>query len=173
MFSAIKQGGQPLYKLARQGIDAPRPSRQVTVYDIELLAWTPPHVEIQLTCSAGTYVRSIAHDLGRMLGCGGHIAALRRTAVGNFTLDSAVLVDELNREKLLALLQPPDTAVSHLPRLDLTVAEATAAQQGRRVPRHAGESGDDTLVRAYHPDGRFLGILRPAKFTWQPHKILG
>jgi tRNA pseudouridine55 synthase len=173
MFSAIKQGGQPLYKLARQGIDTPRPPRQVTVYAIELRAWKPPHVEIQLTCSAGTYVRSIAHDLGRMLGCGGHIAALRRTAVGNFTLDSAVPLNELDREKLLALLQPPDTAVSHLPRLNLTEAEATAARQGRRVPRPARDSDDDTLVRAYHPDGRFLGILRATESTWQPHKILG
>jgi tRNA pseudouridine55 synthase len=170
MFSAVKQAGQPLYKLARQGIDIPRAARQVTVYEIELLAWQPPDVEIHVTCSAGTYIRSIAHDLGRMLGCGGHIAALRRTAVGGFALNTAVPLDELDSEGLLLALQPADAAVSHLPRLDLTAAEAAAAQQGQRVPRRSSES-DEGLVRAYKPDGRFLGLLRPEGTSWQPHKI--
>jgi tRNA pseudouridine55 synthase len=170
MFSAIKQAGRPLYKLARQGTEVPRPSRQVIVYDIELLAWNPPDVEIQLTCSAGTYVRSIAHDLGQMLGSGGHIAALRRTAVGRFTLNTSVSLAELNPEKLPVLLQPIDTAVSHLPRLDLEAAEVSAVQQGQRIARHSAET-ESTLVRAYRPDGRFLGILRAEGTTWQPHKI--
>jgi tRNA pseudouridine55 synthase len=170
MFSAVKQAGQPLYKLARRGIDVARPVRRVTVYEIELRAWQPPEVEIRVACSAGTYVRSLAHDLGQALGCGGHITALRRTAVGDFTLDDAVTLADLEAGELLRALQPADTAVSHLPRLELAEAEAVAARHGRHFPRSGGAS-EERLVRAYGPDGRFLGLLRAEGMTWQPHKI--
>jgi tRNA pseudouridine55 synthase len=170
MFSALKQAGQPLYKLARRGIDVARPARRVTLYEIELLAWQPPNVEIHVTCSAGTYIRSLAHDLGQALGCGGHITALRRTAVGDFTVDEAVSLADLDAWRLRQALLPADLAASHLARLELTEAEARAARQGQRLPRDAGSS-EEGLVRAYDADGRFLGLLRAEGNSWQPHKI--
>jgi tRNA pseudouridine55 synthase len=116
----VKVGGQPLYKLARQGAPIEVALRQVTLYDLELVAWRRPLLEIRLVCSAGTYVRSLAHDLGEALGCGGHIVALRRTASGDFNLAEAAPLGELSAGNLADWLQPMDQAVAHLPRLDFS-----------------------------------------------------
>jgi tRNA pseudouridine55 synthase len=98
MFSAVKQGGQPLYRLARRGQAVERPARAITIYELSLLDWRPPEIELLIHCSSGTYIRSLAHDLGQVLGCGGHLATLRRLAVGDFTLDQAVPLPVLDRK---------------------------------------------------------------------------
>jgi tRNA pseudouridine55 synthase len=85
IYSAIKQGGQPLYKLARQGkTEVARPYRPVTIHELTRLSWEPPHLSLRIACSSGTYIRSLGYDLGEALGCGGHLSALRRLAVGRF-----------------------------------------------------------------------------------------
>lgn len=170
MYSAIKQDGQPLYKLARQGKDVARPSRPVTIYELDILDWQPPHLSLRITCSKGTYIRSLAHDLGEALGCGGHITALRRTAVGSFTLDTAVPLDDLTPDNLENYLLVMDTAVSHLPRLDLPVLEANQLLMGQTVPRQPEQSAAE-LVRAYGADGRFIGVVRANETVWQAHKM--
>lgn len=171
MFSAVKQQGQPLYKLARQGIEVERPLRPVTIYDLKRLAYDPPFLELQIRCSAGTYIRTLAHDLGETLGCGGHVVALRRTAVGTFTSDQAVPLDALTAGNVADYLQAAETAVIHLPILTLPTPEAARLAQGQRLicQPHQPQA---TLVRVYSEDGCFIGIAQQKDDVWQPQKIL-
>lgn len=97
MHSALKRDGKPLYEYARQGIVLEREPRQVTIYDIELLEQTNDSLVIDVSCSKGTYIRTLAQDIGRALGCYAHLTALRRLSVGDFSLDDAVTLDELQR----------------------------------------------------------------------------
>lgn len=170
MYSAVKQGGKALYKLARQGIEVAREYRPVTIYELTLLNWQPPDLELRVRCSAGTYIRSLAHDLGQALGCGGFLAALRRTAIGDFRVEQAVPLDELTTEDWQHFAQPADQAVAHLPRLDLPDAAAQHLLHGRRIQRTA-EQPQQPVVRAYDPAGNFIGILTAVNDSWKPHKI--
>jgi tRNA pseudouridine55 synthase len=171
LYSAIKKGGQPLYRLARQGVQVEVEARGVTIYELEQLAFEPPLLTLRVVCSAGTYIRSLAHDLGETLGCGGHVAALRRTAVSTFTGDTAVPLAHLTPENVNTWLQPLDTAVSHLPSIPFEEAETARLQQGQTVPWQASHS-QTNLARAYAPDGVFIGIvILSAAKEWQPHKM--
>jgi tRNA pseudouridine55 synthase len=170
-FSAIKRAGQPLYKLARRGLEFEPPPRQVTIYELELLSYDPPFLFIGLECSAGTYVRSLANDLGQSLGCGGHLTALRRTAFGAFVVSAAASLDSLTAEKVHDLLLPPDAAVAHLPRLDLGGAAAESLRHGRPVPCQSDHPAA-ALVRVYDPAGLFLGVAARGDNGWQAQKIL-
>jgi tRNA pseudouridine55 synthase len=172
IYSAIKKDGQPLYKLARQGIEVAVPPRPVTIYELALLAWDAPYVALRVTCSAGTYIRSLAHDLGQSLSCGGHLTALRRTAVGDFGLDTAVSLSILTPETIPDYLQPADTAVAHLPRLTLTNQEAQQWQQGMRIARREGQPAGNDLVRTYADNGHFIGISVAEAGHWQPKKVI-
>ncbi|MCA9958378.1 MAG: tRNA pseudouridine(55) synthase TruB [Anaerolineales bacterium] len=170
MYSAVKKNGQPLYKLARQGVEVERPLREVTIYQLDVQQWQPPDLQLVLTCSSGTYVRSLAHDLGEVLGCGGHITALRRTQVGVFSVADAVPLDNLTAETLSQQLWATDTAVSHLPQLNLTSTEADDLCQGRWVSRQAHHP-QATLARAYDAATQFIGVVTGDDETWQPKKI--
>ena len=112
MYSALKRDGKPLYEYARQGIELERPPRQVKIYRIDLLSLTGTQAEIDVACSKGTYIRTLAQDIGRVLGCYAHLAALRRTHVGPFSLDRAVTLEALQamgdpKQALLALNELP------------------------------------------------------------------
>jgi tRNA pseudouridine55 synthase len=172
VYSAIKKDGQPLYKLARQGIEVEVPTRRVTIYALELLAYDVPFVDLRVTCSAGTYIRSLAHDLGEALGCGAHLTGLRRTAVGDFGIETAVSLPDLTPDNLNDYLQPPDTAVSHFPRLILTREEAQQWQHGVSIVQQPDQPTGSELVRTYDEDGRFLGISMAQAGHWQPKKVL-
>jgi tRNA pseudouridine55 synthase len=172
MYSAVKRGGQPLYKLARQGIDVEREPRRVTIYELELLAWSAPDLHLSVRCSAGTYIRSLAHDLGAALGTGGYLAALRRTAVGSFTIATSIPLDTLSPDSLADQLWPLDSAVAHLPRLDVDKTATEQLRQGQRLPRESSTPGD-SLARVYGPEGNFAGIVTASGNEWQPHKIFG
>jgi tRNA pseudouridine55 synthase len=174
MFSAVKKDGQPLYKLARQGVEIERPSREVTIYQLALLGWTPPALHLDITCSSGTYIRSLAHDLGQLLDCGGHITALRRTAVGHFLIDQAAPLEEITTESWLDKLQPADTAVAHLPAVQFSNEDAAGLQLGRRIPKaaDAAQTPSAPLARAYNKDGLFIGLVSSEPDYWQPRKIL-
>lgn len=170
VYSAIKQQGQPLYKLARAGKPVEAPVREVQIYSYELLSWDNPLIRLRVTCSAGTYIRSLAHDLGQTLGCGGHITELRRTAVGDFRSDEAVRIADLNEQNWLEYLRPNDAAVTHLPRLNLSDDEARRLALGQRIERLASQP-DAAAVRAYDENGRFMGVATVRDETWQPHKM--
>jgi tRNA pseudouridine55 synthase len=170
IYSAIKKDGQPLYKLARRGEDVEPPLRTVTIYALDLLDWSPPYARLRVVCSAGTYIRSLAHDVGETLGCGGHVAALRRTAVGAFGVETAVALDALTPESWPEYLLPPETAVQHLPRLDLDDDAARQLHYGRRLPWQPGQP-EQHLARAHAPEGAFLGTVALEGQTWQPRKL--
>jgi tRNA pseudouridine55 synthase len=171
LYSAIKIKGQPMYKLARRGVAVERQPRPVTIYALDIVTYTPPFLEIEVTCSSGTYLRSLAHDLGEVLGCGGHISALRRTAVADFKLETAVSLEHLTPENLDTFLLPLDTAVRHLPRLQLSQAEAVALWQGKAIAVTHDQSETKTVVRAYAADGTFIGLVRREQQLWLPHKM--
>jgi tRNA pseudouridine55 synthase len=166
MFSAIKHQGQPLYKLARAGREVERKSRRVTVFELELRDFRGgqrPEVDIALRCSKGTYVRSIAEDLGRALGCGAHVSALRRTLAGPF--DESVMVSLTTLEALAArgtqaeldaLLQPLDAALGDLPLVRVSEAGGFYIRQGQ--PVLVPDSPLSGMVRMGLETGEFLGI---------------
>ncbi len=170
LYSAIKQGGQPLYKLARQGKkDVERPFRPVTIHELILQKWDPPYLSLRVECSSGTYIRSLGHDLGEALDCGGHLSALRRLAVGDFGVETAVPLDILSPENITNYLLPPDTAVRHLPRVDLPETAAAAIMQGK--PISITDSTSAELARAYGPDNQFLGIITAEDEQWLARKM--
>lgn len=169
-FSAVKRDGQPLYKQARRGETPDLPERDVTIYALELLAWESPDLTLRVAASSGTYIRSLAHDLGQALGPGGHITALRRTAVGEFTVAETVSLDALTSENVAGFLRPPEMAVAHLPRVAFNEEEAARLGNGRRVA-----APDDAVpgeAAAFGPGGRFLGIVAVESGEWRPRKMI-
>lgn len=136
-FSAIKIDGQRAYDLARAGEQVDIKPRVVEVYGLTLLGMDDDSAEFELACSKGTYVRSIARDMGEILGCFGHVSALRRLAVGNFTEESAISLDEF--EKIMQnsppdqVLLPVETALDDIPALAMTAAEITRIRQGQTL----------------------------------------
>jgi tRNA pseudouridine55 synthase len=180
MFSAVKHRGQPLYKLARAGITVERQSRTVTVHRLEITAWQPPVVTLEIECSKGTYIRSLAHDLGQSLGCGAFLKDLVRTRYGPFAIATAVDLSRLEaacREGNLAqIAYPIDYVLGDYPAVVIDEAGAAAMRQGSALSLDAPDISDATAgtrCRAYTADGRFLGILHylPEKCAWQPEKV--
>lgn len=182
MYSALKKQGQPLYKLARQGQVVAREARPVEIERLELLDWTPPSLILELTCSPGTYVRSLAHDLGQALGSGAHLAALVRLASGRFTLEQAVSLQRLEEafqhHQEERYLLPLDEAFLDWPALILGTADAQRVVHGQAVSRDSfsgpHELGE-AFSRAYGPDGDFLAIMTydSASAQWWPKKVFG
>ena len=166
MFSAIKQDGQPLYKLARQGIEVERKARKVVIKQLELRAFRggdKPEVDIYLECSKGTYVRSIAEDLGQALGCGAYVSALRRTRAGPFSIEDSVSMTTLEALKsneqmaqMDALLLPADTALGGLPLVRLSESGGYYIRQGQ--PVQVPNAPSDGMVRVALETGEFLGV---------------
>jgi len=164
MYSAVKHQGERLYKLARQGIEVERQPREVTIFGIELLEFALPEVEIDVHCSKGTYVRTLAEDLGEVLGCGGHVIALRRSGVGPYvetagpfvTMDQLEALGEDDFAALDGLLLSQDSALGHWPEVRLSEDACFYLRQGQAVlvPRAPTEG----LVRLYDPSRRFIGV---------------
>lgn len=159
MYSALKHRGRPLYEYARKGIEIERKPREVTIHSLAAESLEGDELTIMVHCSGGTYIRTLAEDIGQALGCGAHLVALRRTASGAFSLDAALSLEALENmqpsERLAALL-PPDALVAHLPRLDVDAKTALELRQGRHPLRPAGCTLEG-LVRVYAPAG-FLGL---------------
>ena len=168
--SAVKRDGRPLYESARRGEMIDLPQRDVVIHALDLLAFDPPLVTLRVACSSGTYIRSLAHDLGAALGCGGHVAALRRTAVGVFSVDGAVPLDTLTPQSVAAALLPPAAAVAHLPRLEVDESGATRLSLGQRLAAPPDALAGN--VAAFGPDGRFLGVVEVDGDVIRPRKML-
>lgn len=170
MYAALHHNGQRLHELARAGITVERAARPVQIDLLELIAWEPPLISVDVICSKGTYIRSLARDLGAALGCGAHLQSLRRTAVGAFTIEHAVPLDRLMIEgdAFSRALMPPDLAVDSWPAI--TVDEQTARQIRNGLPiAPAGVSGDN--IRAHGPDGALLALLTREQTQWKPVKV--
>ena len=140
MYSAIKVNGQPLYKLARQGIEIERKSRQVTIFKMGLVSQSHAEIVLDITCSKGTYVRSIAEDLGEAIGCGAHVIALQRLESGPFGIEDTCSLETLRQlresggiEAIDKMLLPESAAVKHWPAVELTELTASYLKQGQPV----------------------------------------
>ncbi len=134
MFSALKRSGVPLYKLARQGLDIPREPREIKIFSLKVEKIDLPEIFFMVRCSRGTYVRTLANDIGNMLGCGAHLSRLRRTASGIFTIDQAISLEELASIKdtgqLEGKLLSPYRSLSHFKNFELTEKGAFMVRNG-------------------------------------------
>ncbi|KTT47420.1 pseudouridine synthase [Pseudomonas oryzihabitans] len=163
MYSALKRDGQPLYKLARAGEVVEREARSVTIARLELLALQEDRATLEVACSKGTYVRTLVEDLGARLGCGAHVAELRRTQAGPFGLAQAVSLEELEAahaeggaEALDRFLLPVDSGLEHWPLVQLTQHSAYYWLHGQ--PVRAANAPKFGLMRVQDDQGRFIGI---------------
>ena len=172
MHSAIKHQGKPLYEYIRKGETVARASRSVTIYELVLGGFRGDELDITVRCSKGTYIRTLAEDIGQSLGCGAHLRGLRRTAIGRFHLDDAHTLAELEAMTLPqrdACLLPPDSLVQELPALELDAAQVARIAQGQRL---AIESVlPDGKVRLYGA-GRFIGVANLEGQRLAPDRLL-
>ncbi|EKS7792625.1 tRNA pseudouridine(55) synthase TruB [Edwardsiella piscicida] len=170
MYSALKYQGRPLYEYARQGIDVPRESREITVFELRFIRWEGDELELEIHCSKGTYIRTIIDDLGEVLGCGAHVIYLRRLQVSGYPSERMVTLEQLQallaqaqqqerdpRLLLDPLLLPMDTAAAHLPEVNLSEIVAGYVQLGQLVQTpDLPQSGMVRIsVGAAH---RFIGV---------------
>ena len=162
MHSAIKMNGTPLYKLARRGVEVERTPRQISIHDIQLLALRTKcdELDIEVACSKGTYVRTLAADIGDALGCGAHVTALRRVRAGDLGECDAVSMEQVSAaaddsDRLAGLLLPMDRAVGRIPKLPLALGKADLMRQGQRI--RALEPGLAGFIALYCND-RFIGV---------------
>jgi tRNA pseudouridine55 synthase len=165
MYSSVKHEGEPLHRIARRGGHVERAPRKVTVHSFEMQAYRPPLVDVQVVCSAGTYVRSLAEDLGRELGCGGHLANLRRTRSGPFLAEHAVALDALEaaaaRGEAEALVMPPADVLG-LPRVALNAAQLKRVSHGGDVPAPPAAGpppAPGSRVAAVDAEGTLVALL--------------
>jgi len=182
-YSAIKVGGTPAYRMARAGQPVTLQPRAVKIERIDLLSFRTPLVEIEVRCGKGTYIRTLADDLGRLLGCGAHLQNLRRTAVGPFDVDDAASLERL--ETAFAdgswqdLLHPLDYGLGHIPAVYLDmeaekdVRHGCSLEAGSPPFQRLGDAQDGHRCRAYGEDGSFVGILRydASSQRWRPRKV--
>ena len=163
MFSALKFQGRPLYELARQGVEIPRQARKITIHRLDLVEFQPPLLKLLVVCSKGTYVRVLAEDIGKALGCGGMLEELRRTRTGGFDIADSLTLErlgELAPESRDAHLAGPDRLVGDLPEITLDELAGRALMQGRASPV-AAELAMGTY-RAYSHAREFYGLVAAA-----------
>jgi tRNA pseudouridine55 synthase len=158
-YAAIKVQGRPLYDYARKGEEAPRLPRQVTIHELAMTDYTWPQARLFVRCSKGTYIRSLAHDLGVVLGCGAHLSALRRIRSGPFDLAEAVPSAALSGGPRPGLLDVA-RALGHWPTRVLSDDGCLAITQGKRVPADLSSLAPGTLLRLLREDGSLLAVAR-------------
>ncbi len=181
MYSAIKQNGQPLYKLARAGINVFRQSRPVEIYRIEMILWELPVVTLEVECSKGTYIRSLAHDVGQILGCGASLRNLIRLRCGPFHIGDSITIPQLEEafrhgywEKYV---YPLDTVLADWPAVVVDEEKEQDIINGRSILLSRGSDTNEPveygLYRAYSRYGRFLAVLKfnAEKGEWHPQKV--
>jgi len=168
MYSAVSVGGVRLYKLARKGEEIERQARDIEIQDIELLSSEGLEHSLNVTCSKGTYIRTLCHDIGASLGCGGCMSSLRRTAVGNFRLTQALSFEQVERlrdeGRLDEYILPTDSVFAHLPAVTLNVQGFARAINGAFISSDQLAEGKlpdtDELCRVYSPEGEFMMLGR-------------
>ena len=160
MFSALKRDGKTLYDLAREGVSIERQARSVRIEKLEILEFADELLTVEVTCSKGTYIRVLAEDIGEALGCGAHLASLRRTKVGALSLEDAVTLQALETmsvDERLATLKPLDALMQTLPAVHLSESDRVRFCHGQRLALGLQSS---PRVRVYGPDGQMVGTAR-------------
>jgi tRNA pseudouridine55 synthase len=182
MFSALKHQGKPLYRLARAGILVERPSRPAQIHTLEIVEWKSPLITLKIVCGKGTYIRSIAHDLGEALGCGASMKSLIRRQVGPFRLEDAVTLEEIGEAFRAGLregpLYPIDYVLQSFNAVVVDDQQGSSLVHGNPVTFAAGQALDpdnpaNPVSRAYTPSGDLLGMIRydSESRCWHPEKI--
>ncbi|HTJ93713.1 MAG TPA: tRNA pseudouridine(55) synthase TruB [Pararobbsia sp.] len=179
MYSALKRDGKPLYEYARAGETLEREAREVTIHRLELIDCTLPFATIRVTCSKGTYVRTLGEDIGEALGCGAHLTMLRRTGVGPLTLDGAVTLEQIDasppdvRDELLA---PVDALLSTFERVDLDAEQTRRFLHGQKLrvaERPSAQSArEPERVRVYSHEARLLGTAKLNDGVIAPERLI-
>jgi tRNA pseudouridine55 synthase len=169
MYSALKREGVPLYALARRGESVERPARRVRIAEIEKLDFTPPHLRLRVRCSKGTYIRTLAEDIGAALGTCAHLAALRRTASGRFRVDDAMTLEQLAsmknpRQPLLGL----ERMLHGLPRAELDAGQEARFRNGQTLKEFPGEG----LQAVFGPGGAVVGLGEAQSGALRPLRLL-
>jgi tRNA pseudouridine55 synthase len=176
MYSAIKLSGKPMYEFARQGQTIERKPRSIQIHSLKIIGFDAPMLELDIICSKGTYIRSLAEDIGMALGCGGHVWALRRTAVGSFGIDQAVTMATLENQPETdrdVFLRPLDTLLDAWLKVRLPLDPSRRFQMGMgiAIPEHAWAPGTQAAV--YAETGGFLGLGEiAAGGLLQPRRLL-
>lgn len=162
MYSALKHNGQPLYKLARQGIEIKRKERKVTIHELKLLEFTNNTITFNVMCSKGTYIRTLAQDIGESLGCGAHLSMLKRTEVEPFNCSRLYTIEEIERlseaNDLDKTLLPIDSVLQEYPSMVLSTEEEKRIKNGLKVARR--DIPESQIIRLYSNDNEFIGIGR-------------
>jgi tRNA pseudouridine55 synthase len=175
VYSALKHEGQPLYKLARQGKSVEIDSRPASIYRLEIVSFNPPFLTLDVECSKGTYIRSLAHDLGAALGCGAYLKNLIRTAYGPFDINNALTLDRIGEAvssgRLCELMQPMDTVLSRWDKVTLSGEQVELVWCGIDLKLEA--VGNAACLRAYDDDSNFVAMLNFDAGTrlWHPQKV--
>jgi tRNA pseudouridine55 synthase len=173
-YSAIKVDGRKAYEMSREGEEVNLAPRKINVYSLDLLEWSPPEAVIDVFCSSGTYVRSLANDLGTVLGCGAHLVGLRRTRSGQFTLRDAVplrrLQEAFDAGDWYKYLIPAAEALGEWPAIEVDADQVELIRHGHRI---AAEPGMQGWARAISQQGDLVALLEfdPAATEWQPRKV--
>lgn len=179
MFSALKKDGKRLYQMARSGIEVEREARKVRVMSIDVRDWSHPDLTLDVTCGRGFYMRSLAHDLGAALGCGGHLKELTRTQNSAFCIDRALSLEEAENcfsdDAWMHVLHAPDVAVQSLGAVIVDMNTAKRVRNGQPLPGSIRIPFDhsDEECRVYSSDGVFLALAAFDRSTgqWQPRKV--
>lgn len=181
MYSALKKDGKPLYAYARAGESVERAARRITIHEIEVLSCALPDVQLRVSCSKGTYIRTLAEDIGNRLGCGAHLIALRRTRVGDLRLEEAMTLEQLDAtddESRPALLAPVDLLLRKLPAVWLDAEFARRFTHGQRLAlndldSHVRSAGEGSLVSVYTREPRtLLGVARIETGALRPERLI-
>lgn len=181
-YSAIKLQGQPAYKRARAGEEVAMEARPITIYKLEIIDWQAsptPTLTLAVECSKGTYIRSLAYDLGEKLGCGAYLGALVRTRSGPFTLTESITLEQLaqaaEQGTIEAFLHPADKALGQYPALvlDETTTERVRHGNAFRIDEETDALSEQTLARVYDDKGQFMAIAEwdEERGGWQPVKV--
>jgi tRNA pseudouridine55 synthase len=170
MYAALHHDGRRLHELAREGIVVERPPRPVVIERLELVDWQPPQLTIDIMCSKGTYIRALARDIGAALGCGAHLHALRRTAVGEYRIEHATPLSTIEESDfdIMSIMLPAEQAIADWPLVRLDASDMQRVRNGMAILAQ-GVAGE--RARAHGPDGRLLALLSRAGEFWQPHKV--
>ena len=179
VYSALKRQGRRLYDLAREGVEVELDPRPVFVHEVRITDWDPPVATVNIECGKGFYVRSLAHDLGNALGCGGHLTSLVRRRTGPFHLDDSVSLEEavqgIESGRACDMLTGPDSVLESIPAMIVGQQHLRAIRNGRPLPTGIGPSNDpnEGRIRAYSTDGTFVATMRfdPTLRQWRPHKV--
>ncbi|MBI1833223.1 MAG: tRNA pseudouridine(55) synthase TruB [Candidatus Andersenbacteria bacterium] len=171
-YSAVKVQGKKMYELARSGVAAIVQPREVIIHNIQVRGYEYPKLDVEITCAAGTYIRAIARDLGQKIGIGAYVDTLRRTTIGDFSVEGAASLDNITADTITQYLLPPALLIPHLPQVILNEVEAKDFKHGKRVPMNDPSSVGPIAVFTKEKTLLGIGSYISTEQMLQPDKVI-